>query len=411
MEITVYSLIGILFVPATIMYIVHTVSPKSIRASFNASSGGYNTIEPLRGVAASLVAISHSFFSYNLTNHGAWKPLDSQIAPISNFVENVILSFGGGGVILFFMITGFLFCDKAIRANGNVDFKKFYIGRFFRIVPAYIFIALFILLVSFLTGYYHYSTWKEYILSIVSWLTFGLSDPMTISAHIDKYLIIAGVLWTLNVEWKFYFLYPLICQFSRGKIAFISLSVFFLMVCALLYLNFFNGNNSGIFLSFIAGGFAAIAVNWEYGCFRRILKNNIFALIGLVICLTSLYMQFDVYSFPSWFGIFILFLSISQGCSIFGLLNIAPIRWLGVISYSLYLSHGVFFFLFNKIFLNGYGYFIPAVSGLSLAIIFSVISYHFVEKRGIMLGKLLTDRKKYDEKVGNKSLPERSVFP
>ncbi|WP_208657759.1 acyltransferase [Kosakonia sp. MUSA4] len=407
MEISTYSLIGILFVPVLIMYLVKALAPKNITSSFEGDSGLYNKIEPLRGVAASLVAISHTFFSYNLTNHGSWQPVNSKIAPISDSVANVIFSFGGGGVILFFMITGFLFCDKAIRANGVIDFKNFYIGRFFRIVPAYTFIALFILLVSFLTGYYHYNTPQEYILSIVSWLTFGLSTPMTISSHIDKYLIIAGVLWTLNVEWKFYFLYPLICQFCCRRVALFSLSFLFLMVCGLIYLKFFDGNNGGIFLSFIAGGFAAITMNCGSDGFRNLLKSNIFALIGIIICLVSLYLQFNVYSFPSLLGIFMLFLSITQGCSVFGLLNIASIKWLGGISYSLYLSHGVFLFLFNKIFLNGYGYFVPAASALSFAIVFSVISYYFVERRGITFGKLLTGRKNIN-KIEKQSSSEPS---
>ncbi|MGR5946641.1 acyltransferase family protein [Enterobacter sp. C4G1] len=411
MEISLYDLIGVFFAPVIIMCFVYAMSPKNIKVSLNADPGRYVNIEPLRGIAAALVAISHSFFSYNLTYHGSWQPINSKVADISEPVAHMIFSIGGVGVMLFFMITGFLFFDKAIKSDGMVDFRRFYIGRFFRIVPAYMVVAILILLIAFFTGYYHYNTPKEYILSGVSWLTFGLSTPLTVSAHIDKYLIIAGVLWTLNIEWKFYFLYPLICQFAKYKVALISLAAFFLVVCALAYLGFFDGNVGGIFLSFIAGGFAASSINWGGEAFCRIIRRNLFALTGVIICAVSLYFQLDVYSFLPWMGIFMLFLSISHGCSVLGVLNISPVRWLGAISYSLYLSHGVFLFLCNKILLNGYGYFVPATSAFSMAILFSVISYHFVEKIGVKLGRKISEGKQRHENIESKSSTSRSVSP
>jgi len=349
-------------------------------------------IEPLRGIAALAVVIHHSFYSYNLTYHGHWKPINVELIHLPQQIINIISSLGGLGVILFFMITGFLFTDKAISSEGRIDFKKFYIGRFFRIVPAYLLLLLLLIFIVVVTGFRKYNTFSDYISVLASWLSMGLTKPYTISSKIDNYLIIAGVLWTLGVEWKFYFLYPLICQFSKIKIAIISLMVLLSIVCVLMLTKFFDGINGGILLSFIAGGISAVLINIKHDRSNIFLGSSALGFVGLIICGAALWNGYDIYSIGSILGVFILFISISNGASIFGLLRFSSVRWLGAISYSLYLSHGVFLFLFNKVVFNGYGYFIPAIAAMLCAIVFSVISYHYVECRGISLGRALSNR-------------------
>lgn len=395
MEISLYNILCIFIVPIVMMTVVYLISPSFIKKSLNNVPGRYGKIEPLRGVAASMVAVGHSFFSYNLTYHGAWSPLNTKIAPITEPSVNLISSIGNVGVILFFMITGFLFIDKAIKLDGKVDFKKFYIGRFFRIVPAYTAIALFILIVAYATGFYEYETWQEYLLSVISWLTFGLSTPLSISSQIPKYLIIGGVLWTLNLEWKFYFLFPFFCQFISKKVAITFVAAFMIFILLLMYFEFFEGNLGGVFLSFMGGAMASFIMNWSGGKVRLLLKSPLISILGLLICVSSIYCGMDAYTFFPWLGIFILFVSITQGSSVMGILDLSSVRWLGAISYSLYLSHGVFLFLFNKILMNGNGYIVPATSAIGVAIMFSVVVYHFVEQKGISIGKMVAEYGKH----------------
>ncbi|MCI1899202.1 MAG: acyltransferase [Enterobacter sp.] len=391
MEISVYSLAAILTLPVIIMGLVYVLSPSFIKASLDNDPGKYSMIEPLRGVAALIVVIHHSFFSYNLTYHEHWKPINSAVIDLPQQVINIISSLGGMGVIFFFMITGFLFTDKALTSEGRVDFKKFYIGRFFRIVPAYLFLIVLVIFIVIVTGFREYGALSDYVSVLASWLSMGMTKPYTISSRIDNYLIVAGVLWTLGVEWKFYFLYPLLCQFAKVKVALISLISILLLVCILMLTNFFEGINGGIFLSFITGGISAVIIKINNGRFNYLLRGSALPLIGLIACGSALWSGYDVYSIYSIFGMFIIFISIINGSSIFGLLRLSPIRWLGAISYSLYLSHGVFLFVFNKVVLNGSGYFIPAIFAIFSAIVFSVISYCYVECRGISFGRKLSN--------------------
>lgn len=399
MEISLSNIICIFTVPIVAMTIVYLISPSFIKKSLNNEPGRYSKIEPLRGIAASMVAIGHSFFSYNLTYHGSWSPLNTKIAPITEPAVNLMFSIGNVGVMLFFMITGFLFIDKAIKSDGKVNFKRFYIGRFFRIVPAYTTIALFILLVAYTTGFYEYATWQGYLLSSISWLTFGISTPLSISSHIPKYLIIGGVLWTLNLEWKFYFLFPVFCQFISKKIAITFVAIFMCFILLLMYLEFFEGNLGGVFLSFMGGAIASFIMNWSGVKVRLLLKSPLISILGLLICISSIYYGMDAYTFFPWLGILILFVSITQGSSVIGILNLSPVKWLGAISYSLYLSHSVFLFLFNKILMNGSGYIVPATSALCIAIVFSVVVYHFVEQWGISIGRRVAGYGKFKKPI------------
>jgi Predicted acyltransferases len=390
MEISLTSVLLIFLIPVIGMIIVYYLCPARIKKSLNTEPGKYVMIEPLRGVAAGLVVIHHSFYSYNLTYHGRWAPINTTISDLEQYAVNLVSSIGSIGVIIFFMITGFLFVDKAIKVDGKVDFKRFYIGRFFRIAPAYYFVVLFVFCVVLLSGYRNYRTAGEYISAWSSWLMLATTKPSTISDKIDNYQIVAGVLWTLLIEWKFYSLYPLICQFSKVKIAAYMMIISFLLVCLLMSVNFFDGVNGGVLISFICGGLAALSLKLS-GKVKTILKSNILSVAGMVLCLYSVSIGLDVYSLWPCIGIFLLFLSIANGCSVTGILKLKPLRILGAISFSLYLSHGVFLFIFNKLLMNGNGYFVPAVLAILSAIIFSVISYHFVESKGISLGRTFSN--------------------
>ncbi|MCK7022113.1 acyltransferase family protein [Enterobacter kobei] len=398
MAITPTDLFLIVFSPACAMLIAYALSTSSIKKSLNTNPGIFDKIEPLRGVAAALVVIHHSFYSYNLTYNARWAPLHAGLTDIPQPLINIIASFGGVGVIIFFMITGFLFVDKAVKCDGQIDFKKFYIGRFFRIVPAYIFVVIFVIAVAILTGARIYQSYSDYISAVFSWLLFGLAKPYTISSHIDNYLIVAGVFWTLGVEWKFYFLYPLICQFSKIKTATVALVLSAVMVSFLMIIGFFEGINGGILLSFIFGGLAALTLRFSM-IIRSYLKNSLVSAFGFSISLYCIYIGMDVYSLFPCLGLFIAFVSMSNGASVFGILNLKVFRWMGAISYSLYLSHGVFYFLFNKILINNHEYLAPSALAVLFAVAFSVVSYHFVEVKGISFGRNLSNKTKKSDLV------------
>ena len=82
----------------------------------------YRSMDLLRAIAITLVILAHSVFSYGAPEH---------LAP---------LQFGGTGVDLFFVLSGWLLGGllfKEAEKNGNIDIKRFWIRRWMRTFPAY----------------------------------------------------------------------------------------------------------------------------------------------------------------------------------------------------------------------------------------------------------------------------------
>jgi peptidoglycan/LPS O-acetylase OafA/YrhL len=111
------------------------------------------------------------------------------------------LDFGESGVILFFLLSSFLLFlpfAKALFFDGQwPSISRFYIRRFFRIIPGY-YATLFLMILFFHPAFLHSTQRVE----LWEFLTF------TMSAHLSAQL--DGPFWTLAIEFQFYMLLPLI---------------------------------------------------------------------------------------------------------------------------------------------------------------------------------------------------------
>src|ERR1700761_4154599 len=87
-------------------------------------------LDGLRALAALSVFVSHAGLYSHYLATGRWE----LVAPVFTVL-------GQGGVALFFMITGFLFWGRLLRAHGRPDWRILYIGRVFRIGPLYLLAA------------------------------------------------------------------------------------------------------------------------------------------------------------------------------------------------------------------------------------------------------------------------------
>lgn len=112
--------------------------------------------------------------------------------------------FGRTGVVLFFVLSGFLLFlpyARALLFQGEQwpSLRAFYLRRIFRIWPGYYF-TLAALIFLFQPQYLRPDHWKPLAL----FLTFFMdSSPQT-------WLKLNGPFWTLAIEWQFYLLLPLI---------------------------------------------------------------------------------------------------------------------------------------------------------------------------------------------------------
>lgn len=112
-------------------------------------------------------------------------------------------TFGGSGVTLFFVLSGFLlflpYAKALLFQSSWPSIKQFYLRRALRILPAY-YIALFIIVFLFQRQYLDPHLWNQLFLFLTLFMD---STPQTFRA-------LNGPFWTLAIEWQFYLLLPLI---------------------------------------------------------------------------------------------------------------------------------------------------------------------------------------------------------
>ncbi len=140
-------------------------------------------LDLLRSLAITLVF----FWHYRQTGCGKW--------------VDVIGRFGWIGVDLFFVLSGFLIGGQLMQdivKGQKIDFKSFYLRRFFRIMPAY----LFVLVMYFIFPWF---AEREGLAPLWRYLTFTQNFGLNYMVH--------GAFshaWSLCIEEQFYLLLPLI---------------------------------------------------------------------------------------------------------------------------------------------------------------------------------------------------------
>lgn len=237
------------------------------------------------------------------------------------------------GVRVFFVLSGFLITSLLVRERertGGVDLRGFYARRAFRIFPAaYVFIA---------------------ISTMVAWPSLRGTDVLIASAYMSNYHThrpwILGHLWSLAVEEQFYLLWPIAVALWWRRRAEILIGV---VIASPLI-------RAGLVLSGHAIGqyswFPAVADSLATGCLFAIIRPRLeqharaissrwFLVVpGVTIALVQL-------GRLSSTGYQVLVLPVVHaGIALtiehvirrpYAILNLAPVAWIGRLSYSMYL--------------------------------------------------------------------------
>jgi peptidoglycan/LPS O-acetylase OafA/YrhL len=277
------------------------------------------SLDGLRAISISLVLIGH------LTKAG----------PVPKFLAN----YAGTGVRIFFVISGYLITTILLAEHSqtsNINLRQFYIRRAYRILPA----AAVFMLFAFVT-YWHELRWYDMGAMLLYLTNFDGARPWMV-AH----------LWSLGVEEQFYFLWPSVLRkWYRHRVA-ILLGVIALAPIYSADCYYFKVPSGGY------GTFPAVADNLAIGCAlaifgSRIPKIHPWAAFGMLAAVVLIPSYPAITPTRTLFELFVLWPILH--CSIAGLvlhviqspyriLNIAPVVWLGRISYSLYLWQEPFFF-------------------------------------------------------------------
>lgn len=337
-------------------------------------------LDGLRGFAALFIVLAHY-------------PQVTESAFGKNFKTLVeFLKFGYLGVDIFFVLSGFLITRILLheKRRNKLSLEGFYYKRALRIFPIY-YLAIFICWVLFdIDG-------VAYLLSYVSNFYFSFE----LGAHPLRHF------WSLAIEEQFYLFWPLMI-FLMAENTFQKVIVFFIpsivVVFTIFIYNFFplqQANDlmvKATFIRILSLGVGGYLATIEQKILKVDLKRTI---LFLLLCLVSyssallIHKTILVDYLPKTLIHIYLFTVTSTTLFIFLIqfedrenivkrfFMIKPVRFLGKISYGIYVYHYPILYFFG---LSGHGSEDKVISlmeaiGIFLLIIFVAISsYYFIEK-------------------------------
>jgi peptidoglycan/LPS O-acetylase OafA/YrhL len=268
------------------------------------------------------------------------------------------------GVKIFFVLSGYLITGILLREQdrtSTINLRHFYIRRVYRIVPA----ALFYMLVTFAVN------WRT-----LRWYEMAMALLYVVNYFPRPYPI--GHLWSLSVEEQFYILWPSVLKrwHPHRTGILLGLLVFSPVYNAALYYLNLTRKFGLVGLPSLADGLAVgclaavFAARWP-----RIPKG----LFATAILLMAAIPRFDASSTSrTLLELFVMnpLLNAAIACILihvvqnpYRILNLAPVMWLGQISYSLY--------LWQQPFVNPAS---PMRYGVLAALAMACCSYYLIER-------------------------------
>lgn len=301
-------------------------------------------MEGLRGLAVILVFFVHYHFVFK-----PWINTDSHTFAISNFLGTIGLS----GVDLFFVISGYLIYGLTIRKPGR--YLTFIKRRMQRIYPTFLCVfALYLLLSAVLPS--ENKIPGEPLAAVL----YILANVLLLPGLFDIHPIIT-VAWSLSYEFFYYILIPLLV-FTLGMRRWQSKSrVLFFSTLALLYTFYcLIGSRPHFHLLMFVSGILLYEAIHSYNLGDRLSPR--FDYVALFVLLLSFPVFYVLIERPEltlllsghrqagavfsilvlFFSFFIFTLSCFTSRSLLRrMFSWTPLRWLGNMSYSYYLIHGL----------------------------------------------------------------------
>ncbi len=306
---------------------------------------------PLRGHIPSLdgwraISIILVIFAHSLKSEG----FPDLLKPVFNYLTGEL------GVQVFFVISGFLITWLLIRErdkNGSVNLKSFYERRAIRILPVYIAFVIAMAVVQLFTTYHG---------SAAQWIR-----VITFTANYAPAPPAMTHLWSLSVEEQFYLIWPA-CFLAAVKKGLDTYKLQRILVAVVIVSPVFRimGKYTETpllgYMSFLtncdllAWGCLTAVVLWRnMNWFQSKLIRHQFllTLMGLLCVFLPIvlvrHQLLGIITLPFRFTSAGIGVSILLLVSIFNfnkgfwrLLNLPMVRWLGILSYSLYLWHRPF---------------------------------------------------------------------
>ena len=332
----------------------------------------------IRGIAASTVVLAH-FGLYGIVGAPDW----------------MYVHFAGDlAVNAFFILSGYLITYLLLRErreSGAISLGNFWARRFLRILPLYILVVAIITALA-IAGL----TQADSQALAFAWLYIYNFLP---KAHESSVL---AHTWSLAVEEHFYLIWPiLLVALSRAPLRKVAIGVaIFAAICPLMYLSLDLQQRFYVYrLTVPAAG--AIAMGAVLGILRFLRSTSpidatqsarrrslllgaacvLFLSPVLVPLATGSWKLAQLAIYAQFLGVALLIDDIArhQGSLAVRFLELAPLRYLGTVSYGIYMWQGLFL---GSGWLREDGYIWPPhpLIGLAALVVVVPVSYHFFEK-------------------------------
>jgi peptidoglycan/LPS O-acetylase OafA/YrhL len=372
------------------------------------SSLYFPNLNGLRFIAASMVMVAHI------------EQVRSYFSLPNRYYTKTIYNLGTNGVILFFVLSGFLITSLLIKENavtGTIRIRNFYMRRILRIWPLYFLIvigSLFIL--PFITSIAWPGFDKQFVWHNLSWklLLFVFLLP-NVAQNVFGMVPFAAQTWSIGVEEQFYLIWPVMMKKtgSRWSIVMGTIIVYVFVLFVFEYLVHAKGSKgltAILYGYWITTQFECLAIGAAYALvvtgttrtmefLKKILFNKWLQWIVLLLTIgfVAIGFQFKYLNFASYsflFGFIITNLAVNPKRIIS--LEWKPLHYLGKISYGLYMYHLLAITLSIKIVLlfHFYDHFLLYPISFLVTIIFASLSYKYFEvpflRRKLKYSKILS---------------------
>ena len=332
-----------------------------------------NGFNGLRGLAAVSVILTHLQIFKWLEDNGIIPN------PLVRSLDGTV------GVQAFFVLSGFLITHlmhQEAERHGHISIYNFFIRRALRILPLYFFVLLIITALKLLGT--EATSWRG-ILFAGTYLTNFIPK--------DWYAPILGHTWSLAVEEHFYLIWPFVFILAGKKLPQLIISVVIFSVALQVFLQHATTTSHAFFVerwSFIAGRdialgclFATLLSRDSVQTSSRILARRSALGLALLLWLSEVWLPAPQTAITLvrgiGLGLIISWIFLNQHSVVTRCLEWRPLRYLGIISYGLYMYQGLFLSTGPYRAANQTWPPDPHL-GLVLLIIVTPLSYHLLEK-------------------------------
>jgi peptidoglycan/LPS O-acetylase OafA/YrhL len=361
-----------------------------------------DSLDSLRGLAALIVVFHHCLVTFPLFWSVYQHPADTALMRILGNSPVHLLWDGPEFVLVFFTLSGFVL-SLPFWGGKSLTYRQFLVRRVFRIYPTYLVaVTIGAILMSLLS--------TGPLTGLSAWSAQFWNRPLTWTTAFDHVFLMASAgnnyidtpVWSLVVEMHASLIFPLLILAIRrsGAATFAAaLALAFAGDWAARldpggypFLTSFATTLSYLWLFVVGASMARHRASLAAAVARVPVPLQALVLAAALVALNAIW-QFgagETWRFVAQTGAIVLVAAAAFMSWVGRALDVAPLRWLGKISYSLYLIHFIVLFTLLYAFRAEVTFLRILIAVPTLSILAAALLYRFVEVPSIAWGHRLS---------------------